>query len=132
MKISTPLVSALTSTLLAPIALGIAVSTAAIAITSAIVSQPAVAQSAGTVDPLEDLNRSNDVDALTGQTDGSGLSPLDWIHRLRLGTGELDEETVQKNLDTSIDEYRRQQLERLGNSQPAIPGTPSTTPGIAN
>lgn len=129
MKTSPLLVSAFVSTLLAPVALGVALSTAAIAITSAVVSQPAVAQPAGTVDPLEDLKRSNDVNPLTGQTDGNDVSPLDWIHRLRLGAGELDEETVQKNLDTSIEDYRRNlpQPEFRG-----ISPTPTASPRTAN
>ncbi|HBB32091.1 MAG TPA: hypothetical protein DDZ80_12675 [Cyanobacteria bacterium UBA8803] len=111
------------STLLAPIAIGVGLSTVALGITFGLLSQPATAQSAETVKPLEDLNsRQNERDPLTGRTGSGGLSVFDIIHRSRLGvdvegfTSELDE-----NLDKATQEFRRQQLEQLRNPQQVPP-----------
>lgn len=133
MKTPTLFVPKFISSRSSSLALGVAISTVAIAIASAMMPQSAVAQSQGTVNPLEDINsRQSERDSFTGNPGGSGLSVFDMIHRSRLGVSDLDEANVQKNLDTATEEFRRQQLERLGNPQPVVPVNQPAPSGRVN
>lgn len=123
MKINTLLTPALTSTLFAPLALGMAVG-----ITSAIIPESAIAQSAERVNPLEGMdNRQNERDPLTGTT---GNSVFDFIHqsRFRVDTDTFNSE-LDQNLDKATQEFRRLQRERLRNQQPVQPNNSSTPAG---
>jgi len=126
MKISTLLTSALTSTLFAPLALGMAVG-----ITSAIIPEGAIAQTTERVNPLEDMdNRQNERDSLTGTTGNSGFNVFDFIHRSRLGVdSEAFNSELDQNLDNATQEFRQLQRERLRNQQPVQPNNSSTPAG---
>lgn len=129
MKIKTLLTPALTSTLFAPLALGMAVG-----ITSAIIPESAIAQTTERVNPLEDMdNRQNERDSLTGTTGNSGFNVFDFIHRSRLGVdSEAFNSELDQNLDNATQEFRRLQRERLRNQQPVQPNNSSTPAGGAN
>jgi hypothetical protein len=120
MKISTLLTPALTSTLFAPLALGVVVSI------SAIIPESAIAQSTERVNPLEDINnRQNERDSLTGTTGNSGFNVFDFIHRSRLGVdSEAFNSELDQNLDNATQEFRQLQRERL-RTQPNNPSTPA-------
>lgn len=120
MKISTLLTPALTSTLFAPLGLGVVVSI------SAIIPESAIAQSTERVNPLEDINnRQNERDSLTGTTGNSGFNVFDFIHRSRLGVdSEAFNSELDQNLDNATQEFRQLQRERLRN-QPNNPSTPA-------
>lgn len=145
MKITTKFVPAFTSTLLARITLSIGVSAVAIAITPVVVPQPAAAQTAGSVQPLQDFtNPQNERDSFGGDIGGSGgLNVFNMIHNAQLG-GWRDPNDVaseQRNsLDKATAEFRRRQLQQLGNpqiqqsgnQQPTSPANSPTTSPTSN
>jgi hypothetical protein len=121
MKISNQLVPGFASTLLARIALGVGVSAAAIAITSAVVPQSASAQPAGSVQPLEDFSNSqNERDPYSGDIGGGGFNVFNLIHQAQtrgsIGYDEFVSEQG-RNIDKATAEFRRQQLLRLQQQQ---------------
>lgn len=112
MKLRTLLTAVLYSTGFTPLALGVAVG-----ITSTIIPESAIAQSAESVNPLEDLDsRQNERDSLTGVPGNGGWNVFDFIHRARLGVDtEAFDSELEQNLDNATQEFRRLQIERLRN-----------------
>jgi hypothetical protein len=133
MKISTKLVPTFTSRLLARIALGVGGSAVAIAITSAVMPQPTLAEPAGSVNPLQDLNRQNERDpmAIGGSND---LNFYNLIHRAQMGTGDLTDPSQSINDAAARYQRERQRLlesqQQSGNQQMAQPqnSQPLTNP----
>ncbi|EDX78552.1 hypothetical protein MC7420_7205 [Coleofasciculus chthonoplastes PCC 7420] len=128
MNISTLLTPALTSTLFAPLALGVAFN-----IPSAIIPESAIAQTTERVNPLEDLDsRQNERDSLTGTPGNSGFNVFDFIHRSRLGVdSEAFNSELDQNLDNATQEFRQLQRERLRNQPQVQPNSPSVPTGGA-
>lgn len=132
MKISNPLVSGFALTLLVRLALGVGLSATLAAISSAILTQTALAQPADRVQPLQDFNtQQNEVDPFTGSAGGGGFSVFDLIHNSRLyNSRDMNDFTTEsrENIDDAAAQFRQQQLQRLGN--PVSPMTPETTPQV--
>ncbi len=105
------------------LACGIGIS--AIALTVALLPQSVGAQTADSDRPLEDFSAGqNERDPFTGNAGGGGLSVFDMIHRSRLGSSQSLSDfnsEKQRELDNAADEFRRQQLEQLRNSEPVSP-----------
>jgi hypothetical protein len=119
MKISTKLVPTFSSRLLARIALGVGGSAVAIAISSAVVPQPSLAEPAGSVNPLQDLNRQNERDPM----DIGGSSDFNFhnlIHRAQMGTGDLTDPS--KSIDDAAARFQRERQRLLESQQQ--PGNP--------
>lgn len=121
MKISTQLVPAFASTLLTRIAVGVGVSAVAIAITSVIGPQPTLAQSAQSVQPLQDFTtQQNEQDALSGTSGSGDFSVLDLIHRAQMGSiRDMDEFSAEQNqnITDAAAKFRLEQQQRLGIQQ---------------
>jgi hypothetical protein len=135
MKKITQLVPAFASARLERLALGIGVSAVAIALTSVVLPQPASAQSAGTVQPLQDFTtQQNERDTFTGQIGDNGFNVFNLIHQAQtrgsLDMGEFLSGQTQ-SLDKATAEFRRQQLLRL-NQQQASPANTETIPQQSN
>lgn len=141
MKITNPFVPTFASTVLARIALGVGVSTVAIAIASAVSPQPTFAQSAGSAGALGEFTTpQSEQDSLTGGIGGNGgLSVFDLIHRAQLGGLRDPNEVIngqRESIDKATAEYRRIQLEQLGNPQlrqlgEQPQGTPANSPATS-
>jgi len=132
MNISTNFVSKFSSRLLARIALGVGGSVVAIAISSAVVPQPSLAEPAGSVNPLQDLNRQNERDPM--DIGGSGdFNFYNLIHRAQMGTGDLTDPSQSINDAAARFQRERQRLlenqQQRGNQQMA---QPQNSPQLAN
>jgi hypothetical protein len=114
MKISNPLVSAFASTRLAAVAVGGSVCALAIAITSAVLPQPASAQSAAS------LQSPSDVTSQQNEQDGIGqsgdLNVFDLIHRAQMGAGELTDPS--QSITDAAAKFRLERQRQLGIPQP--------------
>jgi hypothetical protein len=138
MKISTQSVPGFTSTPFTRLALGVGFGAIAIAITSVLLPQPASAQSAGSVKPLQDLTtQQNEQDSFSGGFGNGSFSVFNLIHQAQLGTPmDMDEFSSQQNqnLTDAAAKFRLEQQRLLGNPQPlgseqqALPGTQVQTP----
>ena len=119
MKISTKLVPTFSSRLLARIALGVGGSAVAIAMTSIVVPQPSLAEPAGSLNPLQDLNRQNERDpmAIGGSND---LNFYNLIHRAQMGTGDFTDPS--KSIDDAAARFQQERQRLLENQQQ--PGNP--------
>lgn len=148
MKISNQLVPAFASTLLARIALGVGVSTVAIAVrcpkraiasgaalcaialTSIILPQATSAQTApGTPgNALPDASRQNERDTFSGSFGSGDFSLFNLIHQSQLGTINMEEysQEMNQNLSSEADKFKQQQLQLLGKPQPQLPANPDT------
>lgn len=132
MKISNPFVLMSTSTRLAQIALGFGVSTVAIAF--AVAPQPTFAQTPGSAQALGEFTTpQNEQDSFSGGIGGNGgLSVFDLIHRAQLGGLRDPNEVIseqRESIDKATAEYRRRQLEELGNPQlQQLGNQPQATP----
>ncbi|NEP02560.1 MAG: hypothetical protein F6K58_28710 [Symploca sp. SIO2E9] len=115
-------------TLLERISLGLGICAVALSITSVLGPQPASAQTANDVQPLEDFEAGqNERDPFSGT---AGFSPFDLIHRARLGNNrDLNEyvDEQRENLKDAASEFRRRQLEQLGVESQFSPENQSTT-----
>lgn len=115
MKISTQLFPLFTSTPLARLPLSIGVCAVAIAITSAVLPQPASAQSAASLQsPSNVTSQQNEQDAI-GQS--GNFNVFDLIHRAQLGTGELTDPS--QSITDAATKFRLEQQRQLGISQPS-------------
>lgn len=133
MKKSIQLVPAIASTLLARIALGVGVSTVAIALTSTILPQSASAQTApGTA--LPDSSRQNERNTFSGGFGSGDFSLFDLIHQSNLGTINMEEysQNINRNLSSEADKFKQQQLQMLGRPQQQLPANPNTNPQQSN
>jgi hypothetical protein len=131
MNISTKSVSTFASTLLARLVLGFGVCGVAIGITSTLLSQPASALPPASEQPLGDFtNPSSERDSFSGNIGGSDISIFDLIHRAQTGglqdSGAFSQDK-RREIDSAVDDFRRQQLERLGKPAPVAPATTDTT-----
>lgn len=92
-------------------------------------ASPSLAQSQS---PLEDFQSpQNERDSFYGGTGGSGFSVFNLLHNAQLGqTRDLGEFSTQQqtNINNAADEFRRLQLQRLGNPQLPVVSDPVTAP----
>jgi hypothetical protein len=128
MKISNPFVSAFASTRFARIALGVGVSTVAIA--SMMLPQAASAQTApGNIQSFPDASRQNERDSFGGNLGGGDFNIFQMIHQSQLGgmrdMGEYSQEQ-NRNLNNATEAFKRQQRALIGNPEPQLPETPAT------
>jgi|GEM_PF-3504975 len=118
MNISTQFPSALASKLITRVTLSIGISTIALGITSALVPQPTWAQQVGGIESLGNIGPQNEVDSLTGTSEG--FDPFDLIHNAQQA-GSISpyeyQQGLPQNIDNAIDNFRRQQLEQWNNQQ---------------
>jgi hypothetical protein len=131
MKISNQLVPAFASTLLARIALGVGVSTVAIA--SIILPQAASAQSApgipGSVQTLPDSSRQNERDTFGGNLGNGDFNVFSLIHQAQLGSiRDLNEYSQEQNqnINNAAEEFKRRQRQLISNPQQQLPENPAT------
>lgn len=94
-------------------------------------AQATIAQTSETVNPLEDFQNSDNLsDPFSNR--GSGQSGVyDLIHRAILGNGRSAEDfnsEQRESLNDAASEFRKLQLERFKNEQPAVPTNPTPTP----
>lgn len=128
MKISNPFVSAFASTRFARIAVGVGVSTVAIA--WMILPQAASAQTApGSVQTFPDSSRQNERDSFGGNLGGGDFNIFQMIHQSQLGgmrdMGEYSQEQ-NRNLNNATEAFKRQQRALIGNPEPQLLETPAT------
>ena len=128
MKISNPFISAFASTRFARIALGVGVSTVAIA--SMMLPQAASAQTApGNIQSFPDASRQNERDSYGGNLDGGDFNIFQMIHQSQLGgmrdMGEYSQEQ-NRNLNNAAEEFKRRQRALMGNPEPQLLETPAT------
>lgn len=128
MKITNPFVSAFASTRFARIALGVGVSTVAIA--SMILPQAASAQTApGNVQSFPDASRQNERDSFGGNLGGGDFNIFQMIHQSQLGgmrdMSEYSQEQ-NRNLNNAAELFKRRQRELMGNPESQLPETPAT------
>jgi len=133
MKISTQLVPAFASTRLARIALGVGVSTVAIAIASIILPQAASAQTApglpGSVQTLPDSSRQNERDTFGGNLGNGDFNVFSLIHQAQLGSiRDLNEYSKEQNqnINNAAEEFKRRQRQLISNPQQQLPDNPAT------
>ncbi|HEY9676301.1 MAG TPA: hypothetical protein V6D11_32965 [Waterburya sp.] len=136
MKKNPQLVPAFASTLVARIALGVGVSTVAIALTAAVFPQVASAQlTPGSAQPLPDQSRQNERDSFGGNLGNGDLSIFNLIHRAQLGglrdMGEFSQEQNQ-NLNSAAEEYKRRQLQLIRQPQQQVPQNSGINPQPEN
>lgn len=134
MKISNPFVSAFASTRFARIALGVGVSTVAIA--SMMLPQAASAQTApGNIQSFPDASRQNERDSFGGNLGGGDFNIFQMIHQSQLGgmrdMSEFSQEQ-NRNLNNAAEAFKRQQRALMGNPEPQLPETPVTNNQPAN
>ncbi len=130
MKISNPFVSAFASTRFARIALGVGVSTVAIA--SMMIPQAASAQTApgnGNIQSFPDASRQNERDSFGGNLGGGDFNIFQMIHQSQLGgmrdMSEYSQEQ-NRNLNNAAEEFKRRQRALMGNPEPQLLETPAT------
>jgi hypothetical protein len=128
MKISNPFVSAFASTRFARIALGVGVSTVAIA--SMMLPPAASAQTApGNIQSLPDASRQNERDSFGGNLGGGDFNIFQMIHQSQLGgmrdMSEYSQEQ-NRNLNNAAEEFKRRQRALMGNPEPQLLETPAT------
>jgi hypothetical protein len=102
------------------------VSTVAIALTSTILAHPASAQTVpgtpGTVSPFPGSYQQNERSTFDPGIGGSGdLGVMDLMHRLMLGPGEFDEQTLNRNITSEADKFKQERMRLLGNPQLQLP-----------
>lgn len=116
MKKTNPLVPRFASKPIAALVLGGGM--CAVAIASAILSQPASAQSAPGAKPLGDLGtQQNERSSTSGSFGDGNFSVFDLIHRAQTGTGELTEPS--QSITNAATKFRLEQQRRLANPQPS-------------
>lgn len=95
-------------------------------------ASPTLAQ---TQAPLQDFQTpQNERGSFYGGSNSSGFSVFNLLHNAQLGqTRDLgDFSTEQRtNINNAADEFRRLQLQRLGNTQPILPAETPENPAIA-
>lgn len=128
MKITSPFVSAFASTCFARIALGVGVSTLAIA--SMILPQAASAQTApGNIQSFPDASRQNERDSFGGNLGGGDFNIFQMIHQSQLGgmrdMSEYSQEQ-NRNLNNAAELFKRRQRELMGNPKPQLLENPAT------
>lgn len=128
MKITNPFISAFASTCFARIALGVGVSTVAIA--SMILPQAASAQTApGNIQSFPDASRQNERDSFGGNLGGGDFNIFQMIHQSQLGgmrdMSEYSQEQ-NRNLNNAAEAFKRQQRVLIGNPESQLPETPAT------
>lgn len=128
MKITNPFVSAFASTCFARIALGVGVSTVAIA--SMILPQVASAQTApGNIQSFPDASRQNERDSFGGNLGGGDFNIFQMIHQSQLGgmrdMSEYSQEQ-NRNLNNAAEAFKRQQRVLIGNPEPQLLENPAT------
>ncbi|AFZ20306.1 hypothetical protein [Allocoleopsis franciscana] len=128
MKITNPFVSAFASTRFARLALGVGVSTLAIA--SMILPQAASAQTApGNIQSFPDSSRQNERDSFGGNLGGGDFNIFQMIHQSQLGgtrdMGEYSQEQ-NRNLNNAAEAFKRQQRALIGNPEPQLLENPAT------
>lgn len=128
MKITNPFVSVFASTRLARIALGVGVSTLAIA--SMMLPQAASAQTApGNIQSFPDASRQNERDSFGGNLGGGDFNIFQMIHQSQLGgmrdMSEYSQEQ-NRNLNNAAELFKRRQRELMGNPESQLPETPAT------
>ena len=114
MKISNPLVCSFASTRLAAVAVGGSVCALAIAITSAVLPQPASAQSAASLQSPSNVTSQQNEQEGIGQS--GDLNVFDLIHRAQMGTGELTDPT--QSITDAAAKFRLERQQQLGIPQP--------------
>lgn len=128
MKITNPFVSAFASTRFARIALGVGVSTVAIA--SMILPQAASAQTApGNIQSFPDASRQNERDSFGGNLGGGDFNIFQMIHQSQLGgTRDMSEYSQEqnRNLNNAAEAFKRRQRELMGNPKPQLPDNPDS------
>lgn len=119
MKKSNPFGLQFTSTVLTRIALGVGISTVAIA--SALLPQVTLAQSAQDLqNPGNFTSPNNERNSFDGSIGGSGFSLFNVIHNVQLGGWRDPNEVAneqRESINKATEEFRRIQLEQLRNSQ---------------
>lgn len=128
MKITNPFISAFASTCFARIALGVGVSTVAIA--SMILPQAASAQTApGNIQSFPDASRQNERDSFGGNLGGGDFNIFQMIHQSQLGgmrdMSEYSQEQ-NRNLNNAAEAFKRQQRVLIGNPEPQLLENPAT------
>ena len=71
------------------------------------------------VNPQDSTYQENEYDAMGSSSFGNSFNPLDLIHRSTLSNGPSSEEFTQdsqQNLNNAADEFKRQQQERINQS----------------
>jgi hypothetical protein len=134
MKITNPFLSAFASTCFARIALGVGVSTVAIA--SMMLPQAASAQSApGNIQSFPDASRQNERDSFGGNLGGGDFNIFQMIHQSQLGgMRDMSEYSQQqnRNLNNAAEEFKRQQRALMGNPEPQLPDNPDSNNQLEN
>ena len=128
MKITSPFVSAFASTCFARLALGVGVSTLAIA--SMILPQAASAQTApSNIQSFPDASRQNERDSFGGNLGGGDFNIFQMIHQSQLGgmrdMSEYSQEQ-NRNLNNAAEVFKRQQRALIGNPEPQLPDNPDS------
>ena len=115
MKISTQSVPAFTSTPFTHLALGVGFGAIAIAITSVVLPQPALAQSAASLrSPSNVTSQQSEQDGI-GQS-GDFLNVNDLIHSAQLGTGNLTDPN--QTITDAVANFQADRQRQLGIPQP--------------
>ncbi|GAB4333254.1 MAG: hypothetical protein OHK0047_21700 [Leptolyngbyaceae cyanobacterium] len=120
--------------LLSPIqySLRLAVSLLTAGTLMATVLEPASAQ-IGAPRPLEDLQTKDSADFLNGRGNGQSSTMMNIIQNAIIGSPRsMDEYTAEQrdNLDAATEQFRKQQAERLRNSQPVQPAPATSQPSL--
>ncbi|MGC8714539.1 MAG: hypothetical protein ACP5RH_19310 [Leptodesmis sp.] len=98
----------------------------------ATVLEPASAQ-IGAPRPLEDLQTKDSADFLNGRGNGQSSTMMNIIQNAIIGSPRsMDEYTAEQrdNLDAATEQFRKQQAERLRNSQPVQPAPATSQPSL--
>ncbi|MGQ9869806.1 hypothetical protein [Leptodesmis sp.] len=96
------------------------------------VLEPASAQ-IGAPKPLEDLQTKDSADFLNGRGNGQSSTMMNIIQNAIIGSPRsMDEYTAEQkdNLDAATEQFRKQQAERLRNSQPVQSAPASSQPSL--
>ncbi|UIE39026.1 hypothetical protein [Leptodesmis sichuanensis] len=122
------------TTLLSPIqySLRLAVGLLTAGTLMATVLEPASAQ-IGAPRPLEELQTKDSADFLNGRGNGQSSTMMNIIQNAIIGSPRsMDEYTAEQrdNLDAATEQFRKQQAERLRNSQPVQPAPATSQPSL--